>query len=222
MNGTLYVVATPIGNLEDITLRAVSTLKNVDVIACENRERHIKLLNHLGIKKHIIEYSPANERNSAKGIIKLLMEGKNIALASDAGVPAVSDPGKILVEEARKEGIKIIPVPGPSALTTLISVSGMSAESVVFLGFLSKSPGKQAKELLKYKNIETVIVLFVSQYRIKNILSIINKTLGNVEIIIGREMTKINEEFISGRVSELIDREFMEKGEFTVAVLNRL
>jgi 16S rRNA (cytidine1402-2'-O)-methyltransferase len=222
MTGTLYVVATPIGNLEDITLRAINTLKNVDIIACENRERHIKLLNHLGIKKHIIVYSPANERNSAKGIIKLLQEGKNVALASDAGVPAISDPGKILAEEARKEGIKIVPIPGVSALTTLISVSGMSAESIVFLGFLAKSPGKQQKELLKYKNIEAVIVLFVSQYRIKNILTIINKTFGNVEIIIGREMTKINEEFISGPVNEIIDREFMEKGEFTVAVLNRL
>ena len=122
MNGKLYIVATPIGNLKDITLRALETLKEVDIIACENLERHLKLLNYYNIKKRIFEYSPKNEENSAKGILKELLNGKNVALVSDAGTPLVSDPGKRVVKIARENGIEIIPLPGPSALTSILSV----------------------------------------------------------------------------------------------------
>ena len=118
MSGILYVVSTPIGNFGDITKRALEILESVDIIACENRDRHIKLLNHYNIKKRLIEYSPANEKNSSRGIVKLLLEGKNIALVSDAGAPGLSDPGAILVEEARRNSVKIVPAPGVSALTT--------------------------------------------------------------------------------------------------------
>ncbi len=221
-DGKLYVVATPIGNLSDITFRAIDTLKSVDIIACENKDRHIKLLNHYEIKKHLIEYSPANEKNSTKGIIQLLKQGKNVALVSDAGVPALSDPGKILVDEAVRNNITVIPIPGPSALTSLLSVSGFSTDRVVFLGFLSKSPGKQSRELGLFKNINSVIVLFVSQYQLKKILILINKLFGNVEIIIAREMTKLNEEFIRGKIENIIKNDITERGEFTLAIMNRV
>lgn len=218
MPGTLYVVSTPIGNLSDITLRALETLKMVDVIACENRDRHVKLLNYFEIKKHTIVYSPANEVNSAKGIVGLLKEGKNVALVSDAGVPGLSDPGRIVVAEAVKEDIPIVPVPGVSALTTLLSVAGFQGKHVVFIGFLPKTSGKQTKELMLYKDSGSILILFESQYRIKKLLEQINKIYGNVEIIIGREMTKVNESFIRGRVKNILENGFPEKGEFTVAV----
>lgn len=221
MSGILYVVATPIGNLGDMTYRAVEVLQSVDAIACENRERHLKLLNHYGIKKRLFEYSPSNEKNSAKGLVALLEEGKNLALTSDAGVPALSDPGKVLVEEARAHGIQVIPIPGASALTTLLSVSGNSCKRVIFLGFLAKTPGKQEKELKLLKDIDAVLVIFVSQYQIKKLLESVNKILGNVEILIGREMTKVNEEFLSGKVEDIIQSGITEKGEFTLAVFNQ-
>ena len=218
MDGTLYIVTTPIGNLSDITLRALETLKAVDVIACENRDRHIKLLNHYEIKKHLIEYSPANEVNSSKGIIRLLRDGKNIALVSDAGAPGVSDPGRVLASEAAKEGIKVVPIPGVSALTTILSVAGLSGKHIVFIGFLPKTSGKLTRELEQYKGSGSVVVLFESQYRIKKLLDYINNIYGNVEIIVGREMTKVNESFLRGQVSEVLAMDFPEKGEFTLAV----
>jgi 16S rRNA (cytidine1402-2'-O)-methyltransferase len=221
MTGTLYIVATPIGNLADITLRALDTLKSVDYIACENRERHLKLLSYYQIHKRLFEYSPANEKNSSKGLVQLLLEGKNIALVSDAGVPSVSDPGRVLIQDAILAKVPIVPIPGPSALTSLLSVSGFSQGSVVFLGFLSKSAGKQRKELSLYLEIRALLVIFVSSYQIKKLLEVIYKIFGNAEIIIGREMTKLNEEFIRGRVLEIISQGFLEKGEFTIAFLTR-
>lgn len=216
--GTLYVVGTPIGNLSDMTKRALDVLGMVDTIACENRERHVKLLNHYGIRKHLIEYSPANEQNSAKGIVKLLLEGKNIALVSDAGMPGVSDPGRYVVEEARNHGISVVPVPGVSALTTVLSVSGFSSARTVFLGFLSKSPGKINRELRLYAGMDAVLVIFVSSYQLKKILEGINKILGNVEIIIGREMTKANEEYLRNTAGGFLANLPEERGEFTLAV----
>jgi len=222
MPGKLFVVATPIGNLEDITFRAIETLKSVDMIACENIERHLKLLTHFGIKKRVFEYSPANEEVSAKGILKQLLTGKNIALVSDAGTPLLSDPGKRLVSLVRENNINIIPIPGPSALTTIISVCHFREKNIIFLGFLSKSESKIRKELEKFKDIEAIFVLFSSSHQIKKILNNINKIYGNVEIIIGREMTKENEEFIFGNINEVCSANFIERGEFTVAFCNKV
>jgi 16S rRNA (cytidine1402-2'-O)-methyltransferase len=218
--GRLYIVATPIGNLEDITIRALETLKAVDIIACENRARHLKLLNRYEIKKRIIEYSPANEKNSAAGIVKLINEGNDIALVSDAGTPSISDPGRILVETAVKAGIEIFPIPGVSALTAILSVSGFGANRIFFLGFMPKKEGKITKELSLVKDIDGTIVFFISQYNIKKTLSLVNNIYPNSEIIIGREMTKLNEEFLRGKPRELMDLDFPEKGEFTVAINN--
>ncbi|MGA2141877.1 MAG: 16S rRNA (cytidine(1402)-2'-O)-methyltransferase [Brevinematales bacterium] len=222
MSGILYVVATPIGNLGDITKRALEILESVDIIACENRDRHIKLLNHYNIKKRLIEYSPANEKNSSRGIVKLLLEGKNIALVSDAGAPGLSDPGAVLVEEARRNSVKIVPVPGASALTTLLSVSGLPFKRTVFIGFLPKSPGHIEKELKLYKDFNGAVVFFANQRHVKKILELINKIFGNVDVIIGREMTKMNEEYIEDNVLSLIEKGFDERGEFTILIYNRL
>ncbi|MGC8765239.1 MAG: 16S rRNA (cytidine(1402)-2'-O)-methyltransferase [Brevinematia bacterium] len=221
MAGKLFVVATPIGNLNDITLRAIETLKSVDIIACENIDRHLKLLSHFNIKKRLFEFSPKTEENSAKGIVKEILSGKDVALVSDAGTPLISDPGKRLISLARESGIEIVPIPGVSALSTILSISNFSAKNIVFLGFLPKSEGKIKRELEKFVNIEATIVLFTSPYQIKKILTIINKIFGNVEIIIGREMTKENEEFITGRVEDIISKGVREKGEFTLAFFNK-
>ncbi len=222
MSGTLFVVSTPIGNLGDITLRALEILKNVDIIACENIERHLKLLNHYGIKKRMITYSPANEKNSSKGIIKLLLEGRNIALVSDAGVPGLSDPGAVLLEEARKNFIKTLPVPGVSALTTLLSISGMSFKKTIFIGYLPKAISRIEKEFYRHKDFNGAIVFFANQRHVKNVLFLINKIFGNVDVIIGREMTKINEEYIRDKVGCILERGFEERGEFTILIHNRL
>lgn len=220
MPGTLYVVATPIGNLDDISFRAIETLKSVDVIACENRQRHVKLLNHYQIKKRLIEYSPANERNSAKGILKLLLDGENVALVSDAGTPCLSDPGRVLVEMARDEEVAVLPIPGASALAALVSVSGFPATPLVFLGFLPKKPGKMKKELRRFEGIDCTIVLYCSSYQLKKTLNTVNEIYKNAEIIIGREISKANEEWIRGTAPELIERDITEKGEFSLAIKN--
>jgi len=220
--GKLFIVSTPIGNLLDITLRAIETLKNVDIIACENKSKSKKLLSHFNINKKIIEYSPKNELNSTKGIIKLLIEGKNIALISDAGTPLISDPGKILINEALAYKINIIPIPGVSALTNILSICEFPIKRIVFLGFLPKSSSKIAKEIIMFKNIECILILFVSYNQIKKILEIVNKILGNVEIIIGREMTKLYEEYIRGKILDIDIDNLKLKGEYTLAIANRL
>lgn len=220
MSGTLYVVATPIGNLSDISPRALDVLKSVNVIACENRQRHVKLLNHYEIKKRTIDYSPANERNSAKGIMKLLETGQNVALVSDAGTPGISDPGRLLVSMAREVNYEVVPIPGASALTALISVSGFPANPLVFLGFLSKKQGKMERELGQFRDIECTIALYSSSYQIKKVLAAINNIFNNAEIIIGREMTKANEEWIQGTASSILENGLTEKGEFALAIKN--
>ncbi|QJR22320.1 16S rRNA (cytidine(1402)-2'-O)-methyltransferase [Brevinematales bacterium NS] len=216
--GTLYVVATPIGNLEDISVRALETLKGVDRIACEHPDRHRKLLTHFGIHKPILQVSAANEANSARGIVELLLRGETIALVSDAGTPGISDPGKYVVERAREKGIPVVPIPGPSALTAILSVLGESPKDVVFVGFLPKTPGKLQKILRAYENLEITFVAFVSSFQIKKFLQKLNETWGNVEILIGREITKVHETWLSGRVSDILSGELPEEGEWTIAV----
>lgn len=221
MSGKLLIVGTPIGNLQDLTPRAAEALKEADIIACENRERHFKLLNHLGLKKRVIECSPANEKNSANGIAKLVAEGNTVALVSDAGCPGVSDPGRWAAKAVRDAGLPVSPVPGVSAVTTLLSVCGFSTARVVFLGFLPKSENKQKKELSLYVGLDAVIVLFTAGRDLKKILSAIEQTFGNAEICIGREMTKLHEEYLFGTAGEMLDWEIEEAGEFSLAIDTR-
>ncbi len=216
--GKLYVVATPIGNLEDISLRALETLKQVDRIACEHPDRHRKLLSHFGIHKPLLQVSAANETNSARGIAQLLLQGETIALVSDAGTPGISDPGKGVVEAARQAGVPVIPIPGPSALTAVLSVLGESPKDVVFVGFLPKTPGKIAKILRLYQELEITFVCFVSSFQIKKFLHTLNEQWGNVEILIGREITKLHESWISGRINDILETVLPAEGEWTVAV----
>jgi len=220
MSGTLYIVGTPIGNLEDITLRAIRTLKETPIIACENIPRTRILLTYLGIKpKKIIECSPANEKNSANGITKYLVEGLDVSLVSDAGTPSVSDPGMLLVQIVAREGFNIIPIPGVSALSTILSVAGIGGENIIFTGFLSKKEGQILKVFRQFANKNNVFVVFVSCHRINKFIKML-KDLGiYADISLGKELTKKYEHIYRGSAedieSQLLEK---EKGEFVICI----
>lgn len=220
MSGKLYIIGTPIGNLEDITLRAINTLEEVSIIACENIPRTKILLNHLGISKKLIECSPANEKNSSFGILNLLEQGFDVALVSDAGTPCVSDPGVVLVNTVAANNFPIIPIPGVSALTTILSVAGIGGENVVFTGFLSKKDTQLLKTLQQFADKNNVIVVFISCHRVKKFLKTLKDLSVSADIILGKELTKSYEHIYRGSIEE-IDEQLTEdacKGEF-VAVL---
>ena len=221
--GTLYMVGTPIGNLDDITLRALNTLKEVDVIACEDTRHTSNLLSHFDIKKRLIACHSYNEEESAKGIIALLDQGMNIAYCSDAGTPGVSDPGARLVERVRSESDhKIVPIPGASASVTLVSAAGRIGKAFLFEGFLSPKKGRRQKRLKELVSREDAFIIYESPFRILKTLEEL-KDLGGVEkITIGRELTKAHEEIISGPPEEIYDsfksRDSI-KGEFALVVV---
>lgn len=221
--GTLYMVGTPIGNLDDITLRALNTLKEVDVIACEDTRHTSNLLSHFDIKKRLIACHSYNEEESAKGIIALLDQGMNIAYCSDAGTPGVSDPGARLVERVRSESDhKIVPIPGASASVTLISAAGRIGKAFLFEGFLSPKKGRRQKRLKELVSRGDAFIIYESPFRVLKTLEEL-KDLGGVEkITIGRELTKAHEEIISGTPEEIYDsfksRDSI-KGEFALVVV---
>ncbi len=202
--GFLYVVSTPIGNLEDITLRALRILKEVDIIGAENIRRTKSLLNYYGIKKGIISYRRENQEKMAKKMIKFLKEGKDVAIVSDAGTPGISDPGAYLVSRARDEGIRTIPIPGASAISAAISVSGLPYSEFLFLGFLSSQKRKKKKKLLEFKEIKVPIILFESPHRLLETLDLAKEILGNRKILLFKELTKINEEIKVEYLEELL------------------
>jgi 16S rRNA (cytidine1402-2'-O)-methyltransferase len=217
MSGKLFVVATPIGNLEDITLRAIRTLKECDFILCEDTRRAKILLKHYGIEKPLISYFEGNEEKRIPEVIDLLKEGKNIALISDAGTPLISDPGYRLVKRCREEGIDVLPVPGPSAVIAALSVSGLETDRFMFLGFPPQKKGKRRKLLENVKDFEGSIVFYVSPYDIREFLEEVLEVLGDRRVCICREMTKFFEEYLYGKLSEVKDK-VKEKGEFVVVV----
>jgi len=215
------MVATPIGNLQDMTYRAVEILKDVDIIACEDTRQSAKVLNHYGIKKHLISCRARNEKQSAPGILKLLEEGKNVAYVSDAGTPVISDPGRYLVRVVRDAGITVLPVPGVSAFTSLISVCGFPGKSFLFEGFLSPKSGKRKKRLKELLDREESFLLYESPYRIIKLLQELNELDPERTVLLGREMTKKFEEFPEGTADMLInhlERENRVKGEFALLV----
>ncbi|MBN2657808.1 MAG: 16S rRNA (cytidine(1402)-2'-O)-methyltransferase [Spirochaetales bacterium] len=219
--GDLYIVATPIGNLEDMTYRAVEILKKVDVIACEDTRLSKKLLAHYGIAKHTISCRARNEVQSAAGIIKLLEEGKDVAYVSDAGTPGISDPGSILVRTARDAGLRTIPVPGPSAQTALASIGGYKGKSVLFEGFLPQKSGKRKKRLRELLDREEAFILYESPFRIEKLLGELTELEPERTALIGREMTKIHEQYIEGTTKSLLEmlgKEVTIKGEFAILV----
>ncbi len=221
---TLYVVATPIGNLRDITLRALDILREVDIIACEDTRHTRKLLSAYDIHKRLLSCRAGNEQNSAEGICSLLAEGKNIAYASDAGTPGLSDPGDVLVRIVRSNGYEVIPVPGASAFATLASVGAFPGRSLLFDGFPSPKPGKRRKRLRELMEREENFLIYESPFRILKLLSDIEGIDPDRELLIGREMTKIHEEYLEGKVKEILEilseRKDI-KGEFSVLVSGR-
>jgi 16S rRNA (cytidine1402-2'-O)-methyltransferase len=219
--GKLYMVATPIGNLKDITYRAIEVLNNVDVIACEDTRQSAKLLNHYQIKKHLISIRARNEKIAAPGVVKLLQEGKDVAYVSDAGTPGLSDPGHFLVKAVREEGFDVIPIPGPSALGALISISSFLGKTVLFEGFLPQKPGKRKKRLEELALREESFIIYESPFRIIKLLGELSEICPERQILLGREITKAFEEFIQGTPKKVLDKLETKntiKGEFALLV----
>ena len=194
MSGKLYIVATPIGNLKDITLRAIEILKEVDIIACEDTRVAKKLLNHLGIKnKNLISYYEQVEDKVSEKLIKKLKEGKNIALISDAGTPTISDPGYRLIKKAIDLGIEIISIPGAFAGIVALTVSGLPTDKFIFLGFLPQKDKQKIEILKKYGILNTTLIIYESPHRLIKTLKVLKNIFGNCEIVLAKELTKIHE-----------------------------
>ncbi len=216
----LYIVATPIGNLNDITLRALETLKSADLIVAEDTRQTKKLLDHFEIQKPLESYHQHSREDKIEYLINQLQQGKNLALVTDGGTPGIADPGNLFIEKvlAKAPEAKIIPIPGPSALATIASVSGINMDEFYFVGFLPHKKGRKTK-LESLKDITVPIVFYESPYRIYKLLREINEYLGDKEVIIGRELTKKFEEIIRAKVSELIQSaKFKNKGEFVLII----
>ncbi|MDD5693070.1 MAG: 16S rRNA (cytidine(1402)-2'-O)-methyltransferase [Patescibacteria group bacterium] len=213
---SLYVVATPIGNLGDITLRALETLKEVDVIACEDTRRTLKLLNHFGIKKPLISFHQHSKIQKVEQIISTIIAGQDVALVTDAGTPGISDPGQVLIKAAYEAKIKVVPIPGVSALIAIVSISGVEDNDFEFLGFLPHKKGRQTK-LKQIAQKTKPVVLYESPYRIKKLLSELLSETGDQHVVVGRELTKQFEEIYRGKISEVLPQ-IKEKGEFVVIV----
>ena len=213
----LYLVSTPIGNLGDLTIRALEILKNSDIILCEDTRVSIKLLNHYNIRTQLISFHKFNERKKTKNVINDLMAGKIISIISDAGTPAISDPGKILVKECISNNIPVIPIPGASSVITSLSISGF-LDKFIFYGFLEEKKNKLIKELEFLSKIDYSIVIFIPPKKlIKNLETIIN-FFSNREIVLCREMTKLHEEFIRCKINDLKKIKIYDKGELTIVI----
>lgn len=216
--GELYIVGTPIGNLGDITQRAVETLRSVDTIACEDTRHTLKLLNHLGVKKPLISCHANDEARAAARVVALLAEGKSVAYCTDAGTPGLSDPGAVLVKTARASGYRVVPIPGPSAFATLLSVAGVGGRSVLFDGFTSPRAGRRKARLAALLEREEAFILYESPFRILKLLADIAALAPTRLVCVGRELTKIHEEILFGTAQELASTPITEKGEFAVLV----
>jgi 16S rRNA (cytidine1402-2'-O)-methyltransferase len=204
MSGILYIVATPIGNLEDITLRALRVLKEVDVVAAEDTRHTQILLSHYGIQTPLTSYHEHNERAKAEDLVKRLLEGEDIALVSDAGTPTISDPGFRLIVRAVHAGIRIIPLPGASALTAVLSASGLPTDRIVFEGFLPAKKKQRQEKLQTLRDEARTLVFYEAPHRLAEALNDVHELLGDREAVLAREVSKVHEEFLRGRVSELI------------------
>ena len=218
--GTLYLVATPIGNLEDITLRAVRTLKECDVVAAEDTRRTGQLLKHFGISKPLLSYFQFNEAKRSEEIIGRLQRGEKVALVTDAGSPGISDPGERVVKAAIAGGFRVEPVPGPSALVAALTASGLPTNEFHFIGFLPHKPGRRRKQLERLKGYEGTLVLYESPYRVERLVGELNELFGGRQVVLARELTKRFEECLRGTPAQLLEvlRSRSLKGEFVVLV----
>jgi 16S rRNA (cytidine1402-2'-O)-methyltransferase len=218
--GRLYIVSTPIGNLEDITLRALDTLKKVDYIACEDTEHSLKLLNYYEIKKPLISYWSEKEKVRAEEIIQKIKAGHNVALITDAGTPGISDPGAVIISRAIEEDIEIIPVPGPTALIAALSISGLNTEEFTFIGFLPVKQTQRRKKLLELSSERRTLVFYEAPHRILQSLDDMLEVFGDRRICVARELTKMFEEVQRGRLSEVLERleESKIAGEYVIVI----
>jgi 16S rRNA (cytidine1402-2'-O)-methyltransferase len=222
--GVLYVVATPIGNREDITLRALKTLRDVDLVVAEDTRKSGKFLSHHRIKNRLVSYHEHNEKRRTPELLAKLLDGTTIALVSNAGTPGVSDPGYRLVAAAIENKISVIPVPGPSAATTAMSASGLPTDSFVFIGFSPKKKGKRLKFITELAAEPRALIFYESPKRVLAFLEEVVSHIGDRPAVLAREMTKLHEEFIRGRVSEILETMKARpaiKGECTLLVAGR-
>ena len=219
-NGTLYIVSTPIGNREDITLRALRILKEVDLIAAEDTRHTGLLIRHFGIQTPLTSYFEGNELKKKEFILSKLKQGNQIALVSDAGTPGISDPGFRLIQLAIENGISVIPIPGPSAVITALSVSGLPTDAFLFKGFLPHKSKKKRDWLQQLEEVKETLIFYESPHRLSETLKDICDIFGDREMVLTRELTKIYEEVLRGKVSE-IQAEIGErklKGEITLVI----
>lgn len=205
--GTLYLVPTPLGNLGDITLRAVDTLKNADLIACEDTRRTLRLLNHLGISKPLWSYHAHSAPKKTRDLISQLEQGKKVAVVSDAGTPGISDPGTELVRGALEAGVPVIALPGPCAAVTALSASGLPTDRFFFIGFLPRRTARARRALVEAAATGATVVIYESPYRTLETLELIQEAAGpQTPVVIARELTKIHEEYLRGFAVELVER----------------
>lgn len=220
--GTLYLVSTPIGNLEDITLRALKVLNAVDVIACEDTRHSLKLLNHYKIKKRLVAYHSYNERNSSFGLIQLLERGNSVAVITDGGTPCISDPGVTVVRACIEAGFPVVAISGATAVIPALVVSGMRTDTFHFFGFLSCKSGKRRHELEAMRSLDGTLILYESTHRIFKLLADIAEIFPDYEVCVCKEISKMNEKVYRGTAAEL--QKSMEKdknaGEYVVMIAN--
>ena len=216
--GKLYVVATPIGNLDDITLRALKVLKEIDVIAAEDTRHTLKLLNHFKITKPLISYHRHNEETKKNVLIDKLNSGQNIALVSDAGTPGICDPGEEVIKKAIEEQIEIIPIPGPCAFINALICSGIDTKEFTFLGFLPLNKKLRKAKIEEIEKSSKTIIIYEAPHKLKTTLVDLNNILKQRKIVLARELTKIHEEFIRGTISDIIKIQDDLKGEFVITI----
>lgn len=220
MKAKLYLVGTPIGNLGDLSPRALETLKSVDFIAAEDTRVSLKLLRHFEIKKPLISYHEHNKLTSGEVILEKLLTGENCALVTDAGMPCISDPGAELVKLCHDNGVEVVSVPGPTALTSALSLSGFLSGSFIFEGFLPSKKGERKERLSALKSERRTVIFYEAPHKLKNSLRDIFEILGDREISVSRELTKLHEETLRGRVSDFISKyeEEEPRGEFVLVL----
>lgn len=218
MSGKLYIVATPIGNLDDITIRALNVLKEVDVIAAEDTRHTLKLLNHFEITKPLISYHRHNEETKKDVLIDKLMNGESIALVSDAGTPGICDPGEEVIKQAIEERVDVVPIPGACAFVNALVSSGISTKEFVFLGFLPLNKKLRRQKLEEIENESKTIIIYEAPHKLKTTLEDLSKILENRQIVLAREITKIHEEFIRGTVNDIIKIQDSLKGEMVIII----
>ena len=204
MIGKIYLVATPIGNLEDITLRALKILNEVDIIAAEDTRHTLGLLNHFEIKKPLVSYYKEIEKTKSDYLIKELKDGKNIAIVSDAGTPGISDPGEEIVKKAIEEGIEIIPIPGACAFVNALIASGFSTKEFSFIGFLPVNKKEKKEKLESIINETRTLIFYEAPHKMKSTLEMFLEVFGDRKIVLARELTKIHEEFIRSTIKEVL------------------